>query len=961
MDSKDILIIIDGHALIHRAYHAYPPNLRTTDGTLVNAAYGFTTMLLNSIKEFKPTYITCAFDLSAPTFRHAEFSGYKANRDEPDNELQLQVPIVKEVVRAFNIPIFEIEGYEADDIIGTISKKVDKSGVRVLIVTGDQDTIQLVDDDIHVILPGKRFGDVQEMDIEKVVSKYGFYPNQMIDYKALRGDPSDNIPGVKGIGEKIATDLIKNYHDLDNIYKNIDKLSDRLQKLLSDNQEEAYLSKKLATIDIDSPVNFDLYKCKLSEYDKSEVMNLFQKLEFRSLINRLPESTITDGQQSFFGNQVDSNNSIPENKIDIYKDSDYELVDSMEKLKEMVKKVQKAKLFAFDTETDGFDYFKAMPVGISISIEENQGYYIPSRIFLPNKGNSNNSDSKKAYELIKQIFEDEKIYKIAHHAKYDINIMKNIGVDLRGFYMDTMIVAFVAKMGIGKIGLKDLSFNYLGLIMEEFASLSKGKKFTSGFDIDEEDIWKYACRDADSTLRLFKYLSAKIIEPDSQEGFDKLYQEFKSRELIDVKEKIDIEANSDLSKASGKMIDLIINIEMPSLLSIIQMERNGIKLDLEFLENLSKELEGEINKIQKGIFDLVGHEFNLNSPKQLSEVLFEEIGIPKTKKLKSGGYTTNEAFLEKIKDAHPSIPLILDYREYFKLKSTFVDSFIKIAKANDEKVHTHYTQTIAVTGRLSSIDPNLQNIPIRTELGQQVRKAFIANKHCKLVGLDYSQQEMRILAHLSKDENLIDAFNNNLDIHTYTASKIYNKKIEEVNSEERRKAKTINFGIIYGISGFGLSDRLNISVEEGNSYIDAFFGAYPSIKNYYDELLENASKNGFVETMYGRRKDARDLVSGNRLARNRALREIINFPIQGSASEIVKLAMIASNKLINEKFNDARILLQIHDELVFEVLDKDDYIEEFGSAIANTMQNVVKLRVENKVDVHIGSNWFELK
>lgn len=955
MDSKDILIIIDGHALIHRAYHAYPPNLRTTDGTLVNAAYGFTTMLLNSIKEFKPTYITCAFDLSAPTFRHAEFSGYKANRDEPDNELQLQVPIVKEVVRAFNIPIFEIEGYEADDIIGTISKKVDKSGVRVLIVTGDQDTIQLVDDDIHVILPGKRFGDVQEMDIEKVVSKYGFYPIQMIDYKALRGDPSDNIPGVKGIGEKIATDLIKNYHDLDNIYKNIDKLSDRLQKLLSENQEEAYMSKKLATIDIDSPVDFDLYKCKLSEYDKSEVMNLFQKLEFRSLINRLPESTISNGQQTLF-NSNSSSNSNPENKIDIYKDSDYELVDSIEKLKEMVKKVKKAKLFAFDTETDGFDYFKAMPVGMSISIKENQGWYIPSRLF-----NSDNEDSKVAIELIREIFEDGGISKIAHHAKYDINIIRNIGINVKGFYMDTMIAAFVWKAGNGKIGLKDLSFNYLGLIMEEFSSLSKGKKFTSGLDIDEEDIWKYACRDADATLRLFKFLSAKIIEPDDAKESEKLYEEFKKMELIEIKKKIDIEANSDLSKASGKMIDLVINIEMPSLLSIIEMERNGIKLDLEFLENLSKELELEINKIQKGIFDLVGHEFNLNSPKQLSEVLFEEIGIPKTKKLKSGGYTTNEAFLEKIKDAHPSIPLILDYREYFKLKSTFVDAFIKIAKANEEKVHTHYTQTIAVTGRLSSIDPNLQNIPIRTELGQQVRKAFVANKGCKLVGLDYSQQEMRILAHLSQDKNLIEAFNNSIDIHTYTASKIYNKKIEEVSSEERRKAKTINFGIIYGISGFGLSDRLNISVEEGNSYIDAFFEAYPSIKDYYDSLLENAGKQGFAQTMFGRRKDARDLISTNRLARNRALREIINFPIQGSAAEIVKLAMIASDKLINDKYREAKLLLQIHDELVFEVPDKDSYINEFSVAIANTMQNVVKLRVENRVDTHIGNNWYELK
>ncbi|MCA9382034.1 DNA polymerase I, partial [Candidatus Dojkabacteria bacterium] len=851
---KKLLALIDGHALIHRAYHAYPPNLKTSDGQLVNAVYGFTSMLLQLFQDMDPEYVVCCFDTPKPTFRHTRFAGYKANRTKPDDELISQFPLVKRVVEVMNIPIFSIEGYEADDMIGTISKQAEDSNsdLKTIIVTGDHDTLQLVDENTFVWMPGKSFGDMKLMQRKNVIERYGFGPERIIDYKALRGDSSDNIPGVKGVGEKTATDLIKEYGDLDEIYKNIDKLKPRYQKLLSENYEEAVMSKELATIDVSAPIKFKLEDCLLKSFDRDEVMNLFKELEFRSLINKIPESLDTE-QASMFSKTSDKSIT-NDSQEDIYKDSDYILADTPNSIKDLVEKIKKSGVFTFDTETDGLDNMNKKVVGISISLEQNEGTYIPVRSIL-----LNGKLSKVGLELA-SVFSDETILKIAHNAKFDIHSLENIGIKVNGFYFDTMIAAYLASYGEGRIGLKELAFTKLGLVMEDFATLSDTKSKLAS-DIPVEKIYKYACRDTDATLRLYKYLAKKLLT-ESEINKKEMDYDFEELSLKEVVYKLDKFVKTDL-KSGHSILNLLFEIENPLIQILVDMERQGIKLDQDYLTDFGKEIEKKIGELEQEIYKSLGHEFNLNSPKQLSEVLFEELDLPKTKKMKTGSYSTNETYLSRMKDMHPMIPLVLEYRELYKLKSTYVDSLLKIASESNGRIHTTYNQTIAITGRLSSIDPNLQNIPTRTDLGNRIRDAFTSDEKKVLLGFDYSQQEMRILAHLSNDKDMIEAFNENVDIHTYTASQLFEKDIDKVEPHERAQAKTVNFGIIYGISAYGLSSRLEIPVELAGEFIEKFFESYTGIKLFYEELINNAKENLYAETLLGRRKNTAELLSSN--------------------------------------------------------------------------------------------------
>lgn len=945
LKDQKVLALIDGHALVHRAYHAYPPNLKTSKGQLVNAVYGFTSMLLQLFSDMDPEYVICCFDTAKPTFRHSKFAGYKANRTKPDTELIEQFPLVEEVVKVMNIPIYSVEGYEADDMIGTISKQAEAtdSELHTIIVTADHDTLQLVDENTFVWMPGKSFGDMKFMKRDDVIKRYGFGPEHIIDYKALRGDTSDNIPGVKGIGEKSATELIKKYGSLEEIYNHISEIKPRYQKLLSENHEEAVLSKDLATIDTNAPIKFKLEEGILKQFSKQEVLELFKELEFRSLINKLPQSSEDEQGELFQEMSI----GVSTNE-EIYKDSNYELIDYEEKLLEYLPRIKEQGAFAFDTETDGFDNMQKDIAGISISTRVSEGIYVTKEVIYLNDGLT------KAGKELKNLFEDSTILKIAHNAKFDIHSLANIGIDLNGMYFDTMIAAYLSTYGEGRVGLKELAFSKLGLVMEEFNSLTTSKrKFAS--DIPIEKIYKYACRDADATLRLYKYLAKKLLE-ESDINKEQLTDDFEQLSLKEVVQKVDKLVKTDLNGAHS-ILNLLFEIENPLIKILVDMERRGIRLDEEYMTAFGKEIEERIKEIEQEVYQSLGHEFNLNSPKQLSEVLFEELDLPKTKKLKSGGYSTNEIYLSKMKSLHPIIPLVLDYREHFKLKSTYVDSLLEIAKNNKGRIHTTYNQGLVITGRLSSVNPNLQNIPIRSDLGNKIRDAFTADDKMTLIGFDYSQQEMRILAHLANDKNMIQAFNENIDIHSFTASQLFEKDIDKIEPHERAQAKTVNFGIIYGISAFGLSSRLEIPVELAGEFIEKFFDSYFGIRKYYEELIEDAKKNLFVETIFGRRKNTAELLSSNRRISEKAFRETINFPIQGSAADIVKKSMLGSVELIENKFPNSALILQIHDELVFQVPDEKSYIEKFAKEITDLMENVYKLKVENKVDAKLGKRW----
>ncbi len=908
--NKSKFVLIDGNALIHRAYHAIPP-LTTKSGELVNSVFGFTSILLKAIEDIKPTHIAVAFDMKGPTFRHKMYKEYKATRVKAPQELYDQITRIKQIVEAFNIPIYEKQGYEADDIIGTLSKKIK---INNIIVTGDLDELQLVDNNTKVYTMRRGMQDTVFYDEKKVIERFGITPEQLIDYKGLRGDPSDNIPGVKGIGEKTASILLQRFSTIENLYKELKKsekiegVSDRIRKILLEQEKQARMSKELATIIIDMDLKIDLKECEVKDYDKDKVIELLRELEFRSLLSRLPESKSDGKQQSLLmGESKDA-----KEKIDLRK-FNYELVDSKEKFKNLINILEKVEEFAIDTETTSVKPVEAELVGISFSVENNS-WYLPRNVI------DKFEDLKNKLEII---LENKDIKKIAQNGKYDLIVLKNYGLELSNIDFDTMIASYILSSNSRGNSLDNLAFQELGHQMMSYDELvGKGKSKIKIGEVDLEKLAYYSCEDADYTYRLKEIFFKKLIK---EKKLQKVFQD----------------------------------IEMPLLNVLAYMEMDGIKVDSKFLEKLSDSFANKLASLEKKIYEQARtSDFNINSTQQLSVILFEKLKIP-TKGIKKTtlGYSTAAPELLKLHGAHPIIPLIEEYREHNKLKNTYIDALPKLINSKTGRIHTSFNQTITSTGRLSSSDPNIQNIPIRTEIGREIRKAFVAESGCKLLSADYSQIELRLVAQMSKDENLMEAFKNDEDIHKRTASLVFGKDIGDIDYDERRFAKTINFGVIYGMGSGALSRNLEISRDEAKDFIDKYFKTFPSIKKYTEETLEFANKKGYVETQLGRRRYLPEITAKQPMLRAAAERMAVNMPLQGTAADIIKLAMIK----IFEEFNldknnsDLKMILQVHDELIFEI--KEDKLEKYAEKIKNIMENIYKLDIPLKIDMEVGDSW----
>lgn len=942
--NKEKLIIIDGNALIHRSFHALPPTIATKKGEITNAVYGFTSVLIKAIKDFKPTYIILTLDKKGPTFRHKQFTEYKAKREKAPDELYSQFPRVREIATAFGVPIFEKSGYEADDLIGTIAKTTD-ARIDKIILTGDMDTLQLIDKDTKVYTMSRGLSDSVIYDDKAVFEKYGLKIEQLIDYKALRGDPSDNIPGVRGIGEKTAVEILQKFITLDNLYnfienkfEKIDKkvlkndldkvLSPRVKELLVEQKKEALMSRELATIKTDVDINLDLEKARFKDFDLNKILDLFSELEFKSLLPRVQEL---------------SKNNNSENDVDKFeRDTNsfkYKIIESEKDFNKFLAELKKQKHFSFDTETTGFDPITSDLLGVSFSWKEGEAYYlvVKSEKLKTESGkvdlfNYNEVKSEKLkgeihpwLEKLKAVFEDERIKKCAHNMKFDMRVMKNAGVNVSGIDFDTMIASYLLNSGSRQHNLDVLTFSELGF--EKISTddlLGRGKEKRTFTELETEKLGIYSCEDADFTNRLYIKLSRAIKK----------------------------------NNFSG----LLNNIELPLIGILAEMEENGIALDSEFLKKLSKETHKKLDSIQKKIWDQAGEHFNINSTKQLKVILFEKLAISTfgVAKIKTG-FSTSADELAKLKDAHKIIPLIQEYRELNKLLTTYIDTLPLLVNAKTGRIHTSYNQAVAATGRLSSTDPNLQNIPVRTELGRSIRRAFVSGDKRVLVALDYSQVELRIAAHLSGDTKMIAAFKAGLDIHTSTAAEMNDVEIKDVSPEMRREAKAVNFGILYGQGAHGLSQTADIPYARAKEFIDQYFSVYKNIRKYLDKTIEQARIDGYVETIFGRKRMLPEINSSMAMVRKGAERMAINTPIQGTAADMIKKAMVDVHEYISEKYKreEVKMLLQVHDELLFEVDDK--LADKFVVEIKKIMEDVIKLKVPLVVESKVGKNWEEME
>lgn len=890
------LIIIDGNALIHRSFHALPLTMQNKAGLKTNAVYGFTTFLLKAIEEFKPDYAILTLDRKAPTFRHIEYKEYKATRTKAPDELYDQIPLVREVAEAFGLPIFELDGFEADDLIGTICNKVDKK-IEKIIITGDMDTLQLVNEHTKVYTMSRGLSDSVVYGPEQVIARYHFPPEGLIDYKGLRGDPSDNIPGVRGVGEKTGTDLISNYQNLENIYQALDNdilpVTPRIKELLLIGRESAFMSRDLATINLEAPIDIDLEKATFKISDREKIMQLFSKLDFRSLINRIPQASF------------DTEN-LP-NKIKRHEDNnDYNLISSEEDLQKMLKVFNNKKIIAIDTETDSLDPINAKLLGVSLCAKAGQAYFVEA----------------KYLKDLKDIIEDVSIKKCGHNIKFDYRVLKNQGLTMKGIYFDSMLASYILNPESRQHSLDALSFSELGIEKIKREDLLQGEKSDKGYEnIAPEILAIYACEDADCTFRLQEKLKQRISE-------------------------------EDLTK-------LFFDIEIPLISILGDMEDNGIEVDAKFLGKMEKELQKSLDTIEKKIIKLAGEEFNINSPKQLKVILFEKLeldtkGIKKTKT----GFSTAADELEKMKELHPIIPLIIEQRELSKLLSTYIKALPELINKKTGRVHTSFNQAITATGRLSSSEPNLQNIPARTTIGQKIRQAFVAPKAKELLALDYSQIELRLLAAFSKDPKMTKAFKNDEDIHRLTAAEIRGIPETEVTKDMRREAKAINFGIIYGQGPRGLSQSAGIPYGQAKEFIAKYFEVYSGAKKYLDGLISKARKTEYVETAFGRKRHLPDINSSAIMLAKAAERMAVNMPFQGSAADILKIAMNKVSKAV-ENNPEIKLLLQVHDELIFEVEKKET--NKWAKKIKEIMENAVTLDIKLIAEVSSGNNWGEMK
>ncbi len=924
------LFLIDAYALIFRAYFAFAKNPRMNSlGKNTSAAFGFTNALIDIIKNEKPTHLAVVFDPPGGSIsRREEFEAYKAHREETPEGIVSMIEPIKEIIRAFNIPIIQVNGFEADDVIGALAKKAEKKGYTTYMMTPDKDFAQLVSENIFMFRPGRGGDPAQIWGVKEVCEKFDLdRVEQVIDMLGLQGDVADNIPGIPGIGPKTASKLLKLYDSLEGIIEHAHELKGKQRENIENFAEQGLMSKSLATIILDIDVELDEENLIMCDSNPDKIREIFTQLEFRNLARRVlgeeivvsQTSTLTsNGQMDLFSAQSEVLEQTPtetaEYKTIASEKSSYHLITSPEERKELLEILMKQTSVCFDTETDRLDALHANICGMSFSFKEKEAFYVATP--------KNFEDAKKIVEEFRPFFESTTIEKIAHNIKYDMKVINRYGVEVCAPTFDTMIAHYLinADSKQSMDFLAEFYLNYKPVSIETLIG-KKGKNQKSMADLDPAEITDYACEDADITFQL-----KQIFEPEIQkEHLKKLFFE----------------------------------MEMPLVAVLKDMEQEGITIDSKGLLRYSEELGKTLDELEVSITNEAGMEFNIDSPKQLGDVLFEHLKITsKAKKTKTGQYATGEDILQKLVHVHPIIPMILDYRQLRKLKNTYVDPLPALVDEVDGRIHTNYMQAVAATGRLSSNNPNLQNIPIRSEKGKEIRKSFIARgKGFKLMAADYSQIELRIIAALSEDENMINAFKSGQDIHATTAAKVFNVPLEEVTRDQRSSAKAVNFGIIYGQSAFGLAQNLNISRTEAKQIIDSYFAQYPTIKGYMDGAVADARENGYVETIMQRRRYLADINSANAIVRGFAERNAVNAPIQGSAADVIKLAMIRVHKAMNAGPMKSKMLLQVHDELVFDVHESE--IDAMKELVKREMEAAVQLVVPMEVEIEVGENWLD--
>ena len=924
MENSKNLFLLDAYALIYRGYYAFIKNPRiNSKGTDTSAILGFMNSLFEIIRTQNPDYLAVAFDKGGSVTRSEMFEEYKSNRDKTPEPILVAIPYIKEILEGMKIPILEKEGFEADDIIGTVAKDAEENNFKVYMVTPDKDFAQLVSDNIFLCKPARMGNSMEIWGVDEVKDKFEVEsPDQVIDYLGMMGDSVDNIPGLPGVGDKTAKKFIKQYGSLENLLQNAHEVTGKLGEKIIENKELGVLSKKLAKIILDVPIDYNLDEFKLSDPDKEIVLKVFDELEFRriketffKIFGTISSPIEEKGAEVVQGDLFSETYNLESNK-DSLNDSKsiYQRIESFEELKLLVEKMMKQEIVAFDTETEGLNALETDIVGISFSWQKGIGYYLPIK--------NNKSAHEKSFEILRPFFESTEIIKVGHNIKFDIQVLHKYNVKVWSPIYDTMVAHYLINPDM-RHNLDTLSESYLNYSPISIESLigKKGKNQISMRDVSIDKITDYASEDADITLQL------KSI-------FDK-----------------EIEVNN-LSK-------IFYDIEIPMINVLSEMETEGIKIDTSYLEKLDKEFEEDLEKLKKEIFKKSGEEFNLNSPKQLGEILFDKLKlVSKPKKTKTGQYSTSEEVLSSLANDHKIIEDILEWRSLDKLQNTYVKSLPNEVSSLTNRVHSSFNQTVTTTGRLSSNNPNLQNIPIRTANGQKIRRAFIPRgSDYILMAADYSQIELRVIASMSNEENMIDAFVNNQDIHTMTASKIYNVDPENVTREQRGNAKTVNFGIIYGVSAFGLSQQTDLNRSESKVMIDNYFLNYPGLKKYMSDQIDFARNNGYVETIMGRRRYLQNINSQNNMLRSSSERNAINAPIQGSAADIIKIAMININSELKKQSLKSKMLLQVHDELVFDVHKSEK--DQIKDIVKTTMESAVKLKVPLKIDLEFGKNWLE--
>ena len=934
-DNNKKLFLLDAFALIYRGYFAFAKNPRiSSKGLDTSAILGFTNTLIEVLRKEKPTHIAVVFDTPKPTFRHIEYKEYKAHRDAMPEGIQVAIPYIKQILEGFNIPQLFVDGFEADDVIGTLAKKAEKDGFQVFMMTPDKDYAQLVSENIFMYKPARMGNGVEILGISEVLEKFEITRiDQVIDYLGMMGDAADNIPGLPGVGDKTAKKFIKAYGSMEGLFENTHELKGKMKEKVEANKELGTLSKHLVTIELNVPIDFVEADVKIEGANVEDLVTLFKELEFRRLMNTVesmygaeisavpPEPKVTKTQAPTIGMQGDlfaiadteTANIGGFNNIET-NDHFYQLVDTPATRKLLLGKLMKQKSVCFDTETTSLNTFEAELVGIAFSWEKNKGYYLSTP----------KDETNDILEEFKPFFESEEIEKIGQNLKYDLKVLANKkhNLKVKGPFFDTMIAHYLINpdMRHGMDVLAETYLNYSPVPIEKLIG-KKGKNQKSMRDVDLQEQTEYAVEDADITLQLKELFKTKLEEA----GTLKLFNE----------------------------------IEIPLVEVLVSMEIEGIKLNVESLAVMSVELEIDIKRIIEKVYAEAGEEFNLSSPKQIGDILFGKLQlVEKPKKTKTGQFQTNEAILSKLAPKHEIVRDILEYRSLVKLKSTYVDALPKEIQKTTGRVHTSYSQTTAATGRLSSTNPNLQNIPIRTEKGKLIRKAFIPrDENHVLLAADYSQIELRLIAEMSKDEEMVKSFMNNEDIHASTAAKIFNVPIEEVTREQRSNAKTVNFGIIYGVSAFGLSEQTNLSRREAADMIESYYDTYSSLKSFMDKQINFAREHGYVETIFGRRRYLADINSRNGMVRSGAERNAVNAPIQGGSADIIKIAMINIKKRFEDEGIKSKMLLQVHDELVFDALKSE--LELIKPIIKHEMENAVKTQVPLTVDMGVGETWLE--